>query len=111
LWLLESGDGRVLAIAEAYRADRWHEVALLVVDGWQRKGLGTLLMSCVLADLHADGAETIKVTVSVEALPVVWGIRRRLGLSTEESVCTWGQAEVQLGISDGVRPSASPAWP
>lgn len=56
--------GAPIGIARLVRDGRSAEVAIEVVDEWQRRGVGTLLMSRLAADARAAGIEELHAYVS-----------------------------------------------
>jgi N-acetylglutamate synthase-like GNAT family acetyltransferase len=98
LWVVEDRAGRVVAVGEVARDKRTHEIALLVADAWQRTGVAMQLTSHIIADLRADGIETIRATTRVEGLPAVRRLARRLGIHVEKSTIIWGEAELHLAL-------------
>ena len=98
LWILEDVQRRAVAVGDATTDGARYEAALLVVDAWQRKGLGTRLLGQILTDLRSEGVTTVRVTTRIERLPVINHMKRRLGLTT---TCNASNGEAEVLIHTG----------
>jgi GNAT superfamily N-acetyltransferase len=95
LWILEDVQRGAVAVGDATSDGTLYEAALLVVDAWQRKGLGTRLLGQILIDLRGEAVTTVRVTTRIERLPVINHMKRRLGLTTT-CIASNGEAEVLI---------------
>ena len=66
--VVEQKPGELVAVARYEPTDREDtvEVAFVVVDGWQGKGLGTILLAALLDAAHARGIRSFRAWVLAE---------------------------------------------
>ena len=85
------------------------ELAEEVVDGWQRRGVGRLLLGAITGLARADGIERFRAVVASENVPVHRALRR-LGASSH---AVDGEVEylVELGAitTSGIEPPSEGA--
>jgi GNAT superfamily N-acetyltransferase len=67
---------RCVGLATLARSACDHELGVLVEDGWQRRGIGTALLSCLVASARARGIGQIVAEVLGEDSFVLSALRR-----------------------------------
>ena len=67
---------RCVGLATLARSACDHELGVLVEDGWQRRGIGTALLSCLVASARARGIGKIVAEVLGEDSFVLSALRR-----------------------------------
>ena len=81
----ETASGRLVALGHLLWDGEESEVALLVEDGWQRRGVGGVLLRG-LVELAADAGRSRVYAVTGAANPGVPGLMRGLGLPLDYQV-------------------------
>jgi GNAT superfamily N-acetyltransferase len=69
-------DARCVGVATLARSGCDHEIGVLVEDGWQRRGIGTELVTCLVASARARGLDQIVADVLGEDGFVLSALRR-----------------------------------
>jgi len=67
---------RCIGVATLARSACDHELGILVEDGWQRRGIGTELLTCLVAFARARGIDRIVADVLGEDSFVLSALRR-----------------------------------
>ena len=67
---------RCVGLATLARSARDHELGVLVEDDWQRRGIGTELLTCLVASARARGIDQIVADVLGEDSFVLSALRR-----------------------------------
>jgi GNAT superfamily N-acetyltransferase len=96
-WVVDAGDGRVVALGSWFRTSRRRaELGLLVEDAEQHRGLGSALLDTIRANACAEGIRTLYATTLTESHHVS-RMLRRLGPVCEESGGPTHLLELTLG--------------
>jgi GNAT superfamily N-acetyltransferase len=65
-----------VGLATLARSAGDHELGVLVEDGWQRRGIGTKLLTCLVASARARGVDQIVADVLGDDRFVLSALRR-----------------------------------
>lgn len=100
---VETADGELVALGHLLWDGAEAEVALLVEDAWQRRGLGTQLLRRLTALAAAAGADTVYAVTQAANTPVA-ATMRRLGRPLEYQL-----EDATVVISARLAPASEPA--
>lgn len=73
--LVQGPDGAVVAVGNLMREGRTAEVALLVRDDWQRRGIGTRLAAKLVEQAEAAGLHTVQAHTRVDDTAIARTLR------------------------------------
>ncbi|MGW0893234.1 GNAT family N-acetyltransferase [Saccharopolyspora sp. NPDC002578] len=73
--LVQGPDGAVVAVGNLVREGRVAEVALLVRDDWQRRGIGTRLAAELVEQARAAGLDTVQAHTHVDDTAIARTLR------------------------------------
>jgi GNAT superfamily N-acetyltransferase len=102
LGALDAATGRGVGVARFVRLGPGAdvaEVAVTVIDAWQRRGLGTLLLEELTDRARAEGIDRYTALVSGENMAIV-AMLERIGARVLEADAAAGTVEYEVEISD-----------
>jgi GNAT superfamily N-acetyltransferase len=105
LGALDSDDGRGVGIARFVRhAVDPHaaEVAIAVIDDWQRRGLGSLLLARISERARAEGIRRFTGLVSTDNVAML-ALLHGVGAEVTRVNCDMGTCEYELSLDAGGR--------
>jgi GNAT superfamily N-acetyltransferase len=104
---LETGDVVAMARYDVDPATRYAEIAFVVRDDWQRRGIGTLLLRRMIEIARARGLRGLAATV-LTSNHAMLRIFQRSGLPVESRL-DQDVVYLQLALTDAPGPAASAA--
>jgi GNAT superfamily N-acetyltransferase len=89
-------DGRCVGIASLHPSDQANaEMAVLVEDDWQQRGIGTALVMALVADARQRGLTTLTASIHAEDDFLVTALAR---LGPTRTSCSWGVCTTSVDL-------------
>jgi GNAT superfamily N-acetyltransferase len=97
-----TADTAIVGMASACHQDGKAEVALLVEDKWQRRGVGGELLRRLVATERERGTTNLGATMAAERLVVARSLSRKAGVELRCTIAR-GEAEITAELARGAR--------